>query len=321
MRNAALILVLMLGFALKASTVLGAENDGFTEVESSNDVAHYVPARPAANANAAAAASASATSDGQQWDNTYVEPTQNQTIQNNNNITVGSPATAANVNSMNQGVVPGPQPVVAAGAVAYANDDVSSVLGVKEAYVYRQHRLGLTPLIGGSWYATNWNDHIGNNYTFGLILDIPMNSYLDFELEGGYARYNISYGYAPGMPPYSHYFNQYLFGSNLKTYLIRGDFRPFIGGGLMGVCYENMSRGPAMPVAYNQCIGSAQLLAGAEFDVSRDIALGVRGAWLIPMFNRPYTMSNAYTSAPGYEEAAAINTSFYKLMATMRIAL
>lgn len=318
MRHAALILVLSLGFALKASTVLGA--DEFTEVES-NDVAHYRQ-MPNNGAAASAAASASASSDGQEWDNNnnygnYQNSEPVQSIQNNNNITVGG--TAANANQMNRGYVPNP-PVVA-GAVAYVNDDVSSVLGVRERVYDRYSRLSLTPMVGGSWYATNWNDHIGNNYTFGLALEIPMNPYLAFEIESGYAKYNISYGYAPGYPPYTHFFNQYLIGGNLKAYLTRTDFRPFVGGGIMGVCYEGMSRGPSMPVAYSQCIGSAQLLAGAEYVASDSVAIGIRGAYLIPMFNRPYTMSNAYTSAPGFEEAGAINTSFYKLMATLRVAL
>jgi len=318
MRHAALILVLLAGFAFKASSVLGAEE--FTEVESS-DVAHYRQ-MPNNGAAASAAASASASSNGQEWndsDNNYgnyqnAEPV--QTIQNNNNITVGNPAAANNINQMGRGHVPN-APV----AVAYANDDVTSVFGVRERVYDRYSRLSLTPMVGGTWYATDWNDHIGNNYTFGLALEVPMNPYLAFEIESGFGKYNISYGYAPGFPPYNHYFNQYLLGGNLKAYLTRTDFRPFVGGGLMGVCYENMSRGPSMPIAYNQCIGSAQLIAGAEYVASDDIAIGIRGAWLIPVFNRPYTMSNAYTSAPGFEEAGAINTSFYKLMATLRVAL
>ncbi len=341
MRHAALILVLMLGLFLKASLVMGAEETAVDSTES-NDVAYYRPAprpvyqapqqyqpqpqyqQPAASAAAAASASAQVDINNPEYGDvqyTDVQSNPNQTIQNNNNITVGNPANAAYQNSLNQGYVP-PTPVPYAGSVAYAgNADVAAVIGTRERVYDRYSRVSLTPMIGGTWYATDWNDHIGNNYTFGLLLEVPINPNLAFEVQGGYARYNISYGYAAGYPPYNHYFNQYVLGGNLKAYLTRTQFRPYIGGGIEGICYENMSRGPSMPVMYSQCIGAANLFGGAEIVLSDDIALGGRAAWLIPVFNRPYTVSNSYMSAPGFEEAGAINTSFYQLMATLRIAL
>lgn len=345
MRNLLMVSLFVFGLLLKASIVAGAEAEvsGKADLKKADELrvsemlAYHRGQpiyQPAPNAAAAASSSASSSaSSNNDWvqeeslDNnqtTQVQPS--QAIQNNNNITVGNPGSVNNSSAMGpngptQGaIVTGP--VAAPGALAYGSsyDDASSVLGTRQHHRSYFERVSLIPMVGGSMYATRWNDHIGNSYTFGLAVDVPVSPLVSAEIEGGYARYNISYSYNPAYV-YNHDFDQFLLGVNTKIYLIRGVFRPYIGGGLTGVYYDNMTHGPYYPGRYSQWIGMGQLLTGADISLSDDIAIGARGAWLIPMFNRPVTSDNGVYSQPYYEEAGAINTSFYKLMATLKVAL
>lgn len=179
-----------------------------------------------------------------------------------------------------------------------------------------QSRASLTPMIGGTGYATRWNEHIGNSYTFGLALDVPLNGYLSAEIEGSYGRFDISY------LSLIHNFNQYTMGGSLKVSpLAHKIFHPYAGAGMLAVDYDNMLGfhdgiyGP-----YNQWIGSLQGFLGCDASVTQELALGIRGSYVIPVINRPTTLDNGYSSAPGYEEAAAINTSFYRVMGTVRVS-
>jgi hypothetical protein len=76
-----------------------------------------------------------------------------------------------------------------------------------------------------------------------------------------------------------------------------------------------------MLMPYDHVLGSAQLLVGADVMVSSSVGIGVRGAWLIPVINRPLEADVGNKAAPGFEEAAAMNTSFYRIMGSVSIAL
>jgi hypothetical protein len=218
-----------------------------------------------------------------------------------NNIQVGQP------------VLPtAPTPVVAANgapSVQIVNADASEASDPDK-------RVMLTPMFGYSSYVGRWRYHTTNPATVGLILEAPVSRNFSLEVEGSYAKHGITYS------SYSHNFDLYGIGAGGKLYLMKGVLSPYIGAGLMGLYYDGMSRGPSLPFQYyDHWLGSGQLTAGGDIALSREIAIGVRGAYVRPLFNQPATYTNGLYSSPGYEEAAAINTAFWRLMGAVRIAL
>ncbi len=179
-----------------------------------------------------------------------------------------------------------------------------------------QTRMSLMPMIGVTNWVGRWNNHITNDATFGLVLEAPISRNFSLEAETSYARYGITYSY------FAHNFDLYGIGGNGKFYLTRGTFNPYIGGGIMGLYYSGMSAGPNNPYAvYDHWLGSGQLMAGGDIALSREISIGVRGAYVRPLFNQPATYHNGVVAFPGYEETSAINSAFFRLMGAVRIAL
>lgn len=169
-------------------------------------------------------------------------------------------------------------------------------------------------MIGGIAYSGRWGDHVRNRLTLGLILEVPISKSLSVEAEGVYGKYHISYS------SFGHYFNQFGLGGNAKFYFIRGKFNPYVAAGVMGLYYDNMIRSRFYPSSYSHWLGSGQLIVGGDVNVTKDIAVGIRGALVKPLFNRPVTIHNRVYSAPGFEESAAINSSFYKFMGAVKVA-
>jgi len=179
-----------------------------------------------------------------------------------------------------------------------------------------QMRTTLAPMVGASNWVGRWNTHITNDVTVGLVLEHPLSRSFSLEAEGSYARHGITYSY------FSHNFDLYGIGGNGKLYLMRGTFNPYIGGGILGLYYSGMSVGPSNPYAvYDHWLGSGQLMAGGDIALSREISIGVRGAYVRPLFNQPATYHNGVVAFPGYEESSAINSAFFRLMGAVRIAL
>lgn len=177
-------------------------------------------------------------------------------------------------------------------------------------------RFALIPMAGASGWLGNWNRHITNPYSVGLVLEAPITRNFSLEVEGSYARYGISYSL------YAHNFDLYGIGGNGKIYLTRGVFNPYVGGGIMGLYFDGMSRGPSLPYqSYNHWLGSGQLMAGGDIALSRDVSIGMRGAYVRPLFNQPATYHNGFSPNPGYEETAAINSAFFRVMGAVRVAL
>lgn len=172
------------------------------------------------------------------------------------------------------------------------------------------------PMLGGSVYGGQWSNHITNNYTSGLALDISVHKKFSIELEGSHGNYDISYGTIYGVV--YHGFNQYTLGGNLKLMpLDHHIFQPWLGVGLMGIYFENM-------FGYNlrnEWVGAGQLMAGADIMISEGVALGARASYIRPLFNRPTTLDNGVVNAPGFEEAAAINQGFFRFMGTVKVSL
>lgn len=182
----------------------------------------------------------------------------------------------------------------------------------------------ITPMVGLANYYGAWGEHVSNTYSLGLGLEVAMNSLISFEVEGGYSKYNVGYSY---YRPYSnqyhfykHDFNQYNIGANTKLYISRSFIQPWIGVGAMGLYYENMTRDAANPYySTNQWVGAIQPLAGVDVEVVKGFAVGMRGSYIIPLINKPQTADNGVVSAPYFEEASLMNTSFYKVMLDAKV--
>lgn len=183
-------------------------------------------------------------------------------------------------------------------------------------YSSHEKTIGFIPMLGGSVYGDRWSNHITNNYTAGLALDIPVHQKFFIELEGSHGNYDISYGTINSTV--YHGFNQYTLGGNLKLMpLDHPIFQPWLGVGLMGIYFENMS-------GYNlrnEWVGGGQLMAGADIMISDGVALGARVCYIRPLFNRPTTLDNGVVNAPGFEEAAAINQGFFRFLGTVKVSL
>ena len=237
-------------------------------------------------------------------------PEQSTNIQNRNNIIVAQPVQQT-------------APVVAYGHDRYYsgnNEDASSVLSAHEHSEDYAFKARLTPMVGGSLYSNYWNSvNVTNSFSLGLGLEIPVSYLTSVEAEGDYSRNWISYyTYATGSNV-SHHFGQASLGGNLKFYLTKQVFRPYVGAGLMALNYHHMYSS-AYNYYYDQWVGAGQLIAGADIAVSDKITIGARGAWIVPMFNRADAGYGNLTQG-GYEEASVINNSFYKILGTISFAL
>jgi outer membrane protein W len=213
------------------------------------------------------------------------------------------------------------QPAVEAG-------DATSVLGTRydRESDYDRHKFSLSPMVGGTGYAGNWYGHISNKYTFGLAAEYHFTPYIAAELEAGYAQYSI--GYAPAMAPwyggFTHNFDQWDVGLSGKFYpLPYSRFKPYLGAGLMVVDYEHMRYQVANPFSqYGATILSTQLMAGLDVNVTDRVSIGARGSYVIPTFNTPATSQTPWgTAAPGFEEADAISTGFFRVMGNVKVGL
>ncbi|GEM_PF-2823056 len=188
----------------------------------------------------------------------------------------------------------------------------------------------LTPMVGAGDYVGRWSINTKNNISFGLATEFQTSSFVALELEGGYSNYSLAYtslaepsmGYlAPRLM--AHNFDQFSLGGNLKVYLSQGTFRPYVGGGLFGVYYSGMQqRMPGDYIRqYNELLGSAQAIAGADVSIAKSTAIGIRGSWMVPVIDRPMTRDAGMNAAPGFEEAGLMNASYYKLMGTVSVDL
>jgi len=175
--------------------------------------------------------------------------------------------------------------------------------------------LALIPMGGGTLYQGRWNGHIRNNYTLAVALELSIIPLLSLEAEVGQGRNYISYS------NYGHNFTQYTYGGSAKFYLTRGLVQTYLGGGVLGITYQNMTYGIDSMTSYDRTIGAGQAIAGAEIALSPNVALGARGSYIVPLFNRPQVMSNGGYAYPGYEESSAMDTAMYRLMGTLKISL
>lgn len=175
--------------------------------------------------------------------------------------------------------------------------------------------ISLTPMVGGTVYQGRWNSHIRNNYTLGVAVELSIIPLLSLEAEVGQGRYYISYS------NYGHNFTQYTYGGTAKFYLTRGLVQTYLGGGILGITYQNMTYGVDSMTTYDRTIGAGQAVAGAEIALSSQVALGARGSYIVPLFNRPQVMSSGGIAYQGFEESSAMDTAMLRMMGTLKISL
>lgn len=229
------------------------------------------------------------------------------TIQNTINVTPAATQAPMSV----QQAAPSPAPMV---AQSQPNNDAASVLGTSQREE-SSHSASITPLVGGTAYNGRWYEHVKNSYTFGLLLELPASERFSIEAEGMYARSNVSYAY------YGHDFDQYSIGGNGKLYLSRSIIQPYVGVGATALLYDNMTFGPKHPQGkYSRWIGAAQAIAGLDLEVAKRTAVGIRGQWVVPVLNRPGVADNGVYAYPYYEEASLMNTTFFRVMGSVRLS-
>lgn len=194
--------------------------------------------------------------------------------------------------------------------VAYNPEDTPSLSYSRT--IGAPYEIAIMPMMGGTLWWGDWRRHVHNDYTFGLVVEVPVTHHLALEAEGSYGQYDISYSNL------LHEFQQYSIGGNVKITPLRiaQIIRPYFGLGLVGLYYQNMQSGL---VRYNRWIGSPQLMAGIDAEVAPKVYLGVRGSWTYPLINRPATADNGIQTLPYYEDAGAINTSFFRLLGTVKV--
>jgi hypothetical protein len=175
--------------------------------------------------------------------------------------------------------------------------------------------IALIPMAGGTMYQGRWNNHIRNNYTLGAALELSIIPLLSLEAEVAQGRYYISY------LGYGHNFTQYTYGGSAKFYLTRGVVQTYLGGGVLGLTYQNMTYGINSNSTFDRTVGAGQFLAGAEIALSNQVSLGVRGSYIAPLFNRVNAMNNGNYAYPSFEEYSAMDTAMYRLMGSLKISL
>lgn len=174
--------------------------------------------------------------------------------------------------------------------------------------------LSLIPMVGTTAYQGNWNKHITNSYSLGMALELSLIPLLSLEIEAGHGRYYISYS------SYGHHFNQYTYGGTAKFYVTRGIVQTYIGGGVLGISYQNMTRGMSSFSTYDYTVGAGQIIGGADIALSNNVSIGIRGGYIVPVFNRPRVISTTVYAYPEFEEAAAMDTAMYRLMGAVKIS-
>jgi hypothetical protein len=185
-------------------------------------------------------------------------------------------------------------------------------------------RVSLTPLIGYSMWSGRWGQQIYNNYTFGLALEVPIVPIFSVEVEGGTQQNTINY-LAP--LPYQrfqnlHTFSQYSLGANGKLYIIRHKiFNPYVGAGLAALYYDGLRSGvyPMNMFPYGTWVGAGKLMVGLDVNIVEHVSLGVRGAYVVPLFHQAPTAYNAYQSSPATADNSAIDSSYWQAMGALKV--
>lgn len=210
--------------------------------------------------------------------------------------------------------------------IGFKNKDgvMAAIVTARETYAApRSTRATLAPQVGTTGYIGATKNQISSYASVGAALDIPISNKVSAELEGGYTKHEMSYVMpSRGNELLKHDFETISIGANGKYYFSRKTFSPYVGLGIAGTCFQNLSLGALNPTSrYNDWVGMGQLIAGLDVNLSSSFSIGVRGSGVAPLFSRPDVRESGGASLPGYEEAAAVSSVFYRALGTVRFAL
>lgn len=186
----------------------------------------------------------------------------------------------------------------------------------------------LMPLVGATKYVGPVSDAVGPSVATGLAVELGATAGFSVEIEGGFENSALSYrairadGALGGQV--GHHFQRAQLGMNLKSYVARGFFNPYIGAGFHGVRYGNLSHGPEVEggsAPFEQWVGAAQAVAGIELALSDDFSLGARASFTQPVANLPTVEMTAGRLAPGNEQLAFTRVGYLRFFGAAKIAL
>ncbi len=157
-----------------------------------------------------------------------------------------------------------------------------------------------------------------NDFNTLVALEVSITEMSAIEFELGYGRYMVG---TMGLPP--HAFHMYTIGTAYKHYLLMDDvFRPYAGLGLTGLCYDGL-QGPG-GASMSQWVGNLEPMIGADFNITKQVAIGARAAYSMPVFNRPATRvinpSGVAAPSPDYAEASIMDSSHVNFLGTVKVA-
>lgn len=178
----------------------------------------------------------------------------------------------------------------------------------------RRLSVSLQPLVGATRYSGVANDYVQSGLATGLAVELEATPTFSVEVEGGYERASVAYR------NFGHEFQRAQLGMNLKTYVTRGFFNPYVGAGFHGVRYGNMTYGPdaADPSPYDRWVGAAQATAGVELAFSDGFSLGARAAFTQPVANLPPMDFGGRVA--GQEELALMRVGYLRFFGAAKIS-
>jgi outer membrane protein W len=194
------------------------------------------------------------------------------------------------------------QPVFDSPALRYAQEEEPNYNRV----------VGLTPMAGVSVLQGFLGANVRSQYTFGLALEFPLVHILSFEAEAMHAVYRLSY--QSGGQNIAYSFNQFSAGGNLKLYLSSSRIRPYLGGGIAGVYYDQMSQvnDAGARVSFNRVVGAANMMAGLDFALAEALSIGGRVSYWLPTLNKPTL---------GQEETKVMNSGVFRVVGSVTVRL
>lgn len=199
---------------------------------------------------------------------------------------------------------------------SYELADAASVLGTKRHHEEYSSAFSLYPMMGTSIYSDGWNNNVGNSYIVGLGVEVPTSTWLSLNLEGTFGDYDLRYRqYGTGIVA-NHNFSLATGSGFAKIYLADGWLRPYVAGGMDALYYDGQAvSGYRSP--FSRWIGAASAMAGAEVELTRNLALGVRASYTRPFLNLP----SAFDPISAYPEGNVMQVSYFRFMGNVRVAL
>lgn len=169
----------------------------------------------------------------------------------------------------------------------------------------------LAPNVGVVQFEGAWRHHINSRYSLGFLLTRELIEMTAIELDMNFSRFVVSYNGE------GHVVSQVGTNTAFRLYLLENKvISPYMSAGLGGNFFSGLRQGGQ---TYNEWIVSGMLAIGTDVAISQGIALGLRGSYHAPAFHRPYTENT--TSSTGHEDAAILNTGFYRAMALVSVVL